>query len=85
MRAKLIPIGNSQGIRIPKPLIDQVGLYGDLEMTVESGALVVRRAHGVREGWDAAYAEMAKRGDDRLIDGDMLAGTAWDDEEWEWS
>lgn len=36
-------IGNSQGIVIPKPLLAQVGLEGEAEMTVEDGALVLRK------------------------------------------
>lgn len=42
MKAALVPIGNSQGIRIPKAILDQCGLSGEVEMTVEGEALVIR-------------------------------------------
>jgi len=52
-------IGNSQGIVIPKPLLAQLGLEGQAEMTIERDALVLRRpAKAVRAGWAAAGALM---------------------------
>jgi len=53
-------IGNSQGIVIPKPVLAQLGLTGETEaeMTIEGGALVLRRpASLARQGW----AEAARR------------------------
>ena len=35
-----------------------------------------------REGWADAFQDMAKRGDDRLLD--IHVPTAWDEEEWDW-
>lgn len=43
----------------------------------------MRRRH-VREGWDAECAEMARTGDDRLLDGEVYATSSWDHTEWEW-
>jgi antitoxin MazE len=37
-----------------------------------------------RAGWDEAFARMASRGDDRLLDADATTGS-WDEEEWEWT
>jgi antitoxin MazE len=85
LRTKLIRIGNSQGVRIPRPVIEQAGLNGEIELTVESGALVLRGVRSVREGWAAAYASMAEQGDDILLDADELGNTSWDDEDWEWA
>jgi antitoxin MazE len=84
MRTKLIRIGNSHGVRIPRPVIEQAGLHGDIELTVELGALVLRPVRRVREGWAEAYASMREQADDVLLDATALGNTSWDDEEWEW-
>lgn len=84
MRVHLIRIGNSRGIRIPKAVLDELGLEGELDLEIRSGKLVLSRARRPREGWSEAFAAMAKRGDDRLVDGEQLDASSWDDEEWEW-
>lgn len=84
IRAKLVRIGNSHGLRIPKSIRDQVGFGATVEMTVESGALVVRPASDARAGWEAAFKEMRASGDDILPDWESAASSEWDDEEWEW-
>lgn len=84
MRTRIVRIGNSQGIRIPKPLIDQAGLNGEVELLVEKDALVIKPVRKPREGWDKAFAEMARRGDDVLLDDPALTPTEWDETEWQW-
>lgn len=42
MKATLRKMGNSQGVLIPKAIVDQLGIVGALEMSVEDGALVLR-------------------------------------------
>jgi antitoxin MazE len=65
-------IGNSQGIVIPKPLLAQIGLEGQAEMTIERDALVLRRpAKAVRAGWAAAAQELAELKDDELVMGEF--------------
>jgi antitoxin MazE len=69
MKTRIVRIGNSRGVRIPKPLLEQTGLRGEVEITAEDGSLVIRSARRPREGWAAAFEEMARRGDDALLDG----------------
>ncbi|HWK89401.1 MAG TPA: AbrB/MazE/SpoVT family DNA-binding domain-containing protein [Longimicrobium sp.] len=83
MRARVVRIGNSRGIRIPKPMLEQSGIEDEVDLEVEDGQIVIRAFRHPRAGWDAAFAEMAKRGDDELLDG-AAAPSAWDEEEWEW-
>lgn len=67
-------IGNSQGVVIPKPVLAQLGLDSEagVEMTIEEGALVLRRPRGaVRAGWAAAARKIAEAGDDRLVMGEF--------------
>jgi antitoxin MazE len=82
MRTQLVKIGNSQGIRIPKPLIEEVGLGRDIEISIEKDSLVVRPAHKPREGWAEAFKAMAEAGEDQLLDPE--SPTEWDETEWEW-
>jgi antitoxin MazE len=60
MKAKIIRIGNSQGIRIPKPLLEQTGLTEDVEFEVRADGIVIRSVRAVRAGWGAAFQSMAK-------------------------
>ena len=82
IRSKLIDIGNSRGIRIPRPLLEQAGLSDEVELTVEGNKLIVHAARKPRQDWAAQFAEMAQRGDDQLLD--EYIATDWDEEEWEW-
>jgi antitoxin MazE len=82
MKARIIRIGNSQGIRIPKPLLEQTGLTEDVELEVRADEIVIRSARAVRAGWVAAFQSMAESGDDTLLE--ELTETEWDNEEWEW-
>ena len=82
MRAHLVRIGNSRGVRIPKPLIEQAGLADTVELTVKEGRIVISRATSRRDGWAEAAAQMAARGDDTLLD--PPTSTKFDREEWEW-
>ncbi len=81
---RLIKIGNSQGIRIPKLLLEQVGLRDEVQVEVESDRLILRSVPGRRQGWDAQFQRMAEQGDDKLIDGEPLLPTVWEETEWEW-
>ena len=66
MDIDIIRIGNSQGIRIPKAMLQQCGLVDKAELTVEDGRIVLQRPRQVRAGWKEAFAEMAKEGEDAL-------------------
>lgn len=79
---KIIKIGNSQGIRIPKTLLEQVNLGEEVELVVDGNQLILRPAGNPRQGWEAAFADMSEQGDDALLDGDII-DTDWDDQ-WEW-
>ena len=51
--AKIIKIGNSQGIRIPKPIISLAKLEDqELEFVVLDSGLLITREKKVRIGWD---------------------------------
>ncbi len=84
MKTRLIRIGNSQGIRIPKTLVDQCRLQGSIALEVRGGHLVIRPVRKTRKGWEEAFRNMAEGGDDRLPEWDSLPATDWDKTEWTW-
>ena len=84
MKANIIRIGNSQGIRIPKVLLEQSRLGTEVELEVEDGKIVIRSASRPRQGWEEKFRLMAESGDDRMIDNDLSRQTDWDKDEWEW-
>lgn len=84
MKARLVRIGNSRGVLIPNPLLDQTGFRDEVEIEVENDHLVIRAVSHPRAGWAEAFQAMADRGDDALLDGDALCLTRWEEEKWEW-
>ena len=83
-KARIIKIGNSRGIRIPKVLLEQAELGDEVEMEVQDGNLVIRPSRGRRHGWDEQFAKMAESRDDQLLDAESVRLSTWDTEEWEW-
>ncbi len=84
MNATLIKIGNSRGIRLPKPIIEQCGFTDEVEMEVFDHKLVIFPSNHPRAGWDSSFARMSELGDDELLDRVAESGPTWDVEEWEW-
>jgi antitoxin MazE len=84
MKTRIIKIGNSQGIRIPKVLLEQSGLGEEVELEVRDAQIVIRPAERPRQGWDEAFRAMAEQADDQLLDEDVTAQTDWDTTEWQW-
>ena len=82
MRAHVIRIGNSRGLRIPKVLLDQCGIHDAVEVTVEDGRLTIAPIDSPRAGWAEAAREMAGRGEDDLLE--EPTPTAFDESEWQW-
>jgi len=85
MRAKLVRIGNSRGVRLPKPILEESGLPEDIEIKVEADRVVLMPARKhPREGWaESARRMVANRDDVDLWEG-ATGLNSWDEEEWEW-
>jgi antitoxin MazE len=82
MKVAIRKIGNSQGIVLPKPVLAQAGLEDEVELTVEKGAVVLRKPKpSVRAGWASAATKIARQGDDVLQMGEFAnegdAELAW--------
>ncbi len=82
MKTRLVRIGNSRGVRLPKPLIEEAGLAEEVDLSVRKGAIIIARATGLRSGWVEAAKQLRERHGDRLLD--EPTPTRFDDEEWDW-
>lgn len=82
VKARIVRIGNSRGIRVPKSLLEQAQLPDEVELQAEHGRLVVRAARGPRAGWAEAAKAMRADDADRLLD--APTPTRFDNEEWKW-
>jgi antitoxin MazE len=81
---RIVPLGNSQGVRIPKPLLEQSGLSGEVELIAERRQILIRAARRPRQAWEAAFRDRAAAGEGGLLDPDLTGAGDWDREEWEW-
>jgi antitoxin MazE len=84
MRARVVKIGNSKGIRIPKPLLEQTGIMNDVDLEVENNRIIIRPVTSPRNGWERAFKTMAEENDDALAMGHDNISHSWDEEEWQW-
>ena len=81
MRSKIVRIGNSQGVRLPKLLIEQAGLEEEVELRAEAGQIVIAAPRRTRAGW-AEAAQRARAADDDVLE--STGSTRFDQTEWEW-
>ena len=82
VRVRIIRMGNSRGIRIPKTILEECNLREIVELQGQRGKLVVKPVGGVRKGWEEAYRRMSEARDDALLDEPIA--TDWDKTNWRW-
>lgn len=81
----LVKIGNSQGIRIPKSLIEQAKLEGkELKLQLVKNGLLVTRSNSARAGWKEAVEETITANGVEIVDREWLDAALTSDEELEW-
>jgi len=81
MKTTLVAIGNSKGVRIPKAFIKQCRLTREIDIDIRDSTIVISSPQGPRAGWKQAFEQMARQGDDTLLD---PVATAWENEDWQW-
>lgn len=82
MKTRLVRIGNSRGVRLPKPLIEEAGLSEEVELRAREGSIVIFPVTGVRSGWAEAAQQLRERDADQLLDEPI--STRFDEKEWAW-
>ena len=82
MNVKLVRIGNSRGVRIPKPLIEEACLTENVVLRVVDTGILIERVSAPRIGWKkAAQALAAESGSEPIGEPAALADQ---EEEWKW-
>jgi len=82
MKTKIIRIGNSRGVRIPKPLLEQAGLEDQVVLRVIDDGIIIESADKPRANWAEAASVLHGRGEDGLLDDPVE--TDFDETEWVW-
>lgn len=82
MKTQIIQIGNSQGIRIPKVLLEDSGITGEVDLELHPDGILIRDTQKPRARWDEAFKAMAENEDDELLDAD--SSTDFEKKEWQW-
>ena len=83
MKTELVQIGNSRGIRIPKPLIEQCALGETVELRVENDCLVISSERKPRQGWEEAFRAASPAIHDELLL-QAVEPSEFDRKEWQW-
>ena len=82
MKSQIIQIGNSQGIRIPKVLLEESGLKGEVDLEIHAEGVLIRNIEKPRAGWDEAFRTMAENEDDELVGANLSSD--FEKKEWQW-
>ena len=82
MKAKLVQIGNSRGVRLPKPMIEEAGLNDDVDIHVVEGSIVITSNVKPRRSWADSAKRLHDQNGDVLLD--QANSTAFDETEWKW-
>ncbi|MFA5619330.1 MAG: AbrB/MazE/SpoVT family DNA-binding domain-containing protein [Weeksellaceae bacterium] len=72
MEVKLINIGNSKGIRLPKAILEQYNISDKLELILEKGRIILKPKSTPRKGWEKSFKLMHENGDDKLLIDDIF-------------
>ncbi len=84
MKSRIVKIGNSQGIRIPKLFLERSNLAEEVEIEAQDNQIVIRSLRRPRQDWEESFRAMAESGDDSLLDKNLPSQTQWDEAEWQW-
>lgn len=82
MKAQIIQIGNSQGIRIPKVLLEESGISGEVDLESTPDGILIRNINKPRGNWTRIFKELAEVDDDLPIE-DVISSD-FDKKEWKW-
>lgn len=82
MKAQIIQIGNSQGIRIPKLMLEEARISNEVELRLHPDGILIRSASQPRSGWEESFRELAENDDNELIE--TPSASDFEQREWKW-
>ncbi|MHA1610926.1 MAG: AbrB/MazE/SpoVT family DNA-binding domain-containing protein [Promethearchaeota archaeon] len=85
IKTKIIQIGNSKGIRIPKHVLERLNFHNQIELIidVDKQQIHIKSMKSVRQDWEKAFEKMHQLEKDELLIEDGLDIDS-DSESWEW-
>src|SRR5947209_8318367 len=88
VEGKIIQIGSSKGVRIPKKILDKCNFNGGpVSFTLtEAGDLILSRPkeEDPHQGWEEAVDQLLTSGEDGREELIEIDDQAFDQEEWDW-
>ena len=84
MKAQIVKIGNSRGLRIPKPILEECELSGEVELEVRADGLLIKPSKVPRLNWEESFKKIAENEDDEMIIENSGAPTSFEKEGWRW-
>ena len=82
MKSQIIQIGNSQGVRLPKILLEESRITGEVDLELHPDGILIRNTQKPRANWDDQFKVMAENEDDEMLD--SHTSTAFEKKEWKW-
>jgi antitoxin MazE len=83
MKAQIVQIGNSQGLRIPKVLLEESGIKGEVELELCQDGILIRNIRKPRSDWDARFQRFAEHDDDAPA-ASIEPQSDFETREWQW-
>lgn len=91
LKVKLVPIGNSRGVRLPSAVIKQARLGDEVQIVVHDGTIILTSAQDPRAGWDAAFRKALAKMGTGAAERERAEWADWqsmpndfDEEDWTW-
>ena len=78
MKASIIQIGNSKGLRLSKSILERYNIRDTVELILEKGRIILKPIDQPRKGWDQAFSRMHTNKDDKLIIDDVFTDEGFD-------
>ena len=82
IKSRIVAIGNSQGVRIPKMLLEDSRITGEVDLELHPEGILIRKAQKPRAGWSEAFKSMAENEEDELVGGTLSSD--FEKKEWQW-
>lgn len=82
MKANIVRIGNSRGIRIPQPILEECGIGEEVDLRVEKKRIILEPVKTkARTGWSEQFKTMHEHGEDKLL---LPEGIDASVKDWQW-
>ena len=78
MKASIIQIGNSKGLRLSKTILERYNIKDSVELILEKGRIILKPIEQPRKGWDDAFSRMHRNNDDQLLIDDVFTDEDFD-------